>query len=76
MFCWHLKHCLLGSEGNARRPVRDNSVVRVMRIWAICRNCEAACPCVFLSPPTEGECKVLIGWHIDKVVMATPFSML
>ncbi len=28
-------------------------------------NCEVACPCVFLSPPTEGECTVLIGWHID-----------
>ena len=20
-------------------------------------NCEVACPCAFLSPPTEGECK-------------------
>jgi hypothetical protein len=29
-------------------------------------NCEAACPCIFFSPPTEGECKVIIGWHIDK----------
>jgi hypothetical protein len=29
-------------------------------------NCEAACPCIFLSPPTEDECKVVIGWHIDK----------
>ena len=29
-------------------------------------NCEAACPCVFLSKPTEGECGVLIAWHIDK----------
>jgi len=29
-------------------------------------NCEAACPCIFLSPPTEGECSVLVGWHIDK----------
>jgi hypothetical protein len=29
-------------------------------------NCEAACPCIFLSPPTEGECKVVIGWHINK----------
>lgn len=28
-------------------------------------NCEAACPCVFLSPPTEDECTVLVGWHID-----------
>jgi hypothetical protein len=28
-------------------------------------NCEAACPCVFLSPPTTGKCEVLIAWHID-----------
>lgn len=28
-------------------------------------NCEAACPCVFLSPPTEGHCTAIIGWHID-----------
>lgn len=29
-------------------------------------NCATACPCVFLSDPTEGDCGVLIGWHIDK----------
>jgi hypothetical protein len=29
-------------------------------------NCNAACPCVFTGPPTNGECDVLIGWHIDK----------
>lgn len=29
-------------------------------------NCEAACPCVFLSPPTEDDCTALIGWHIDE----------
>lgn len=29
-------------------------------------NCEAACPCVFLGPPTEGECTAIIGWHIDE----------
>lgn len=29
-------------------------------------NCDAACPCVFLSPPTTGECTVFIGWHIEK----------
>jgi len=29
-------------------------------------NCEAACPCVFLSQPTEDECGVLVAWHIDK----------
>ncbi|MDK1018524.1 MAG: DUF1326 domain-containing protein [Actinomycetota bacterium] len=29
-------------------------------------NCEAACPCVFLSPPTDGNCTVLVGWHIEE----------
>ena len=29
-------------------------------------NCAAACPCVFLSAPTEGKCTVLIAWHIDQ----------
>ena len=29
-------------------------------------NCEAACPCVFLSKPTEGHCDVMVAWHIDK----------
>lgn len=28
-------------------------------------NCDTACPCVFLSAPTTGECTVIIGWHID-----------
>ncbi len=29
-------------------------------------NCEAACPCNFGGPPTEGHCTVLAGWHIDE----------
>lgn len=29
-------------------------------------NCDVACPCVFLSAPTEGECRVLIAWHVDQ----------
>lgn len=29
-------------------------------------NCEAACPCIFTSPPSEGECTALVAWHIDK----------
>jgi hypothetical protein len=29
-------------------------------------NCEAACPCNFLGPPTEGKCTVLVAWHIDQ----------
>jgi hypothetical protein len=28
-------------------------------------NCEAACPCNFLGPPTDGKCTVLVGWHIE-----------
>lgn len=29
-------------------------------------NCDAACPCVFLGAPTEGDCTVLVAWHIEK----------
>lgn len=29
-------------------------------------NCAAACPCVFLSPPTEGDCTAVVAWHIDR----------
>lgn len=29
-------------------------------------NCAVACPCVFLSPPTEGDCTALVAWHIDR----------
>jgi len=29
-------------------------------------NCDAACPCVFTSAPTEGKCTVLLAWHIEK----------
>ena len=29
-------------------------------------NCDAACPCVFLSDPTEDDCTALVAWHIDE----------
>ena len=29
-------------------------------------SCDVACPCVFLSPPTSGDCTVLLAWHIDQ----------
>jgi len=29
-------------------------------------NCETACPCIWLQPPSEGNCKLLAAWHIDK----------
>lgn len=29
-------------------------------------NCEVACPCVFTSPPTQGDCTALVAWHIKK----------
>src|SRR5215472_3020910 len=28
-------------------------------------NCQTLCPCIFLSTPTEGNCTVLVGWHIE-----------
>lgn len=29
-------------------------------------DCQVACPCVFLGPPTSGECTVVVAWHIDE----------
>ena len=29
-------------------------------------SCEVACPCIFLSPPTNGDCTALLAWHIDQ----------
>jgi hypothetical protein len=28
-------------------------------------NCRIACPCNFTSAPTEGNCKVVVAWHVD-----------
>ena len=28
-------------------------------------NCDVGCACVFLSPPTGGECTVLFVWHVE-----------
>ncbi len=28
--------------------------------------CEAVCPCIVLSEPTEGDCTAIVGWHIDE----------
>ena len=28
-------------------------------------NCDVACPCIFLSAPTQDGCTVFVGWHID-----------
>jgi hypothetical protein len=29
-------------------------------------NCKSICPCIFALNPTEGDCKGLAVWHIDK----------
>ncbi len=29
-------------------------------------SCNAACPCVFTGPPTDGECNALVAWHVDQ----------
>ncbi|MGH7909881.1 MAG: DUF1326 domain-containing protein [Thermodesulfobacteriota bacterium] len=33
--------------------------------WNLAGTYFEACPCVFASPPTTGECTPLVGWHID-----------
>lgn len=29
-------------------------------------NCETACPCIWLQPPSEGDCKLLVAWHVER----------
>lgn len=29
-------------------------------------NCDSACPCLFLSAPTQDDCTALVGWHIEE----------
>ncbi len=29
-------------------------------------NCTVVCPCNFLGAPSEGECKVVVAWHVDE----------
>jgi len=29
-------------------------------------NCATLCPCNFLGAPSEGECKVVVAWHVDE----------
>ncbi len=32
-------------------------------------NCDLVCPCIFLRPPTQGFCKAMVGWQIEKGYM-------
>jgi hypothetical protein len=43
---------------------------KVSGIYMEACNCEAACPCVLLGAPTDGQCTVLIGWHVEKGTFA------
>lgn len=29
-------------------------------------NCETSCPCIWFNPPSEGDCKLLVAWHIER----------
>ena len=29
-------------------------------------NCKSICPCIFALDPTEGHCKGVAAWHIEK----------
>jgi len=28
--------------------------------------CKGSCPCLLLAAPTEGDCKALVAWHIER----------
>jgi len=33
-------------------------------------NCEVSCPCIWLQSPSEGDCKLLVAWHIERGYLA------
>jgi hypothetical protein len=39
-------------------------------------DCEAACPCNFLGPPTDGHCTVLAGGQIDEGLFGTNANVI
>src|SRR5206468_11322452 len=34
--------------------------------WFDVCKCSIPCPCTFAQPPTEGDCAVIMAWHIDE----------
>lgn len=28
--------------------------------------CDQTCPCIFLSPPTQGYCDAVVAWHVER----------
>ena len=64
---------LLYSPPHAPRVSKVERKLKIMPVsWKIAGtyfetcNCEVACPCVFTSPPTSGDCVVLLAWHVDQ----------
>lgn len=43
-----------------------NSKWKVVGTYFEACSCEAACPCFFTSPPTDGKCTALLAWNIEK----------
>ena len=39
---------------------------RVDGIYAEACSCDVMCPCVLAGPPTQGYCKALLAWHVDR----------
>jgi hypothetical protein len=54
------------SAGGDTRPREDSMSWSLKGTYFETCNCNVACPCVFLSPPSEGECRVLVAWHVDQ----------
>jgi hypothetical protein len=54
---------------NQQKPMKTNENSHNWRIegdyFDGC-NCKSICPCIFALDPTEGDCKGLAAWHIEK----------
>src|SRR3989304_9923294 len=54
--------------GSDRRAMTPQATVRwnLKGAYFETCNCTVACPCIVLSSPNEGDCKLLAAWHIDE----------
>ena len=45
---------------------KNNSYWRLEGDYCDGCNCKSICPCIFALDPTDGDCKGLAAWHIEK----------
>jgi hypothetical protein len=54
------------NQQKSMKTNKNNSYWRLEGDYFDGCNCKSICPCIFALDPTEGDCKRLAAWHIEK----------